>query len=495
MSVWKDRVSQGVDDIKHKCIDSQTKSFNGKANRVKTKSERLGTKIDAHEGKYRKKLLKNLLNFDANAGMEYIQLSLERAQHDNEIPETMFDVANETYSRHLMINMCGSLLSKPSSQISKSDIEQAIGVGVACYMLDPTFRNNVNQFVDNSISHIIKKSSDNAVPGSDWAQATESVKKQKGKRLPLTSKNAAMLYIGLSKSAYEEMRVPNANVTDIKERYQKNVDSLLNLVDKDGISSEDFNKSIRITYGQLCREDPSLEYIFSETAYSNVKREKGQFQSNEVLNRTFWQGEYSQIVKDEKGNIKRDFEGKPIREPYTGRFSLRMPMKPHDRIKPMEDHLSRGFNLCKTDKDLKKVFYEPLDEEVWRNRGDGKKYSVVKDWRNRADRFMQMAMDDCCTDKERDIVEKEWMDETQIQLQNWCDNHSEYDFEHIVDIFTSDDFNDSQKDSSNNQQSDKVNMTDFNDMSFEEIKKRHDKLKKVYVPGDNVFSRIDEHSK
>lgn len=395
MNVWESRSKTAAPEPKPK-----------REERARAKAVEKAQKRDK---KRHSELMTDYAMFDATKGIEYIESSLERCEMDGEPYDSTLDLANRMYAKALMLHTIQPILQS-GGNITKDDVKRVIGTGVAYYLIDPQFRNDINNTITDKLMPHVKQDAISAAPGTPKAVLRDKIECRTGERLPLNVKSASMLYLGISKSAYEEMRMPGANQDEIAENYRRHVDQLVELAGKDGISKDRLNKGIRSTYGQLCKMDPSLEYVFSETAYSKVERAPGSVEHDFIQGARIWNGEY----------VRTDTQ-----QAYTDRFQLRRPMTLEDRREVMDDHLGRGFAACHDYEDLKAVFAQPMEWQSWPEE-KRQKYGWVEEWRSRGDRFMQMSMDDCWTNEERDAIEKEWADAAEWQLQGWVDAHPQY---------------------------------------------------------------------
>lgn len=408
--------------------EAQRKHRERKGAKWEKQYQKTAKKVRANEERQdkltRQDLMNQLASFDAGKGIEYLQSSMERASDKGSDFETAMDVANRGYAKMSMLIVTQPIFDRQlrGEELTGDDVKAVLGRGMAFYLLDPEFRQSVNSAITKYVYPAVRKDAISAAPGTKAAEARDRIEHRTGKRLPLNIKSASMLYLGLNKSAYEEMRAPDANVEEIQKRLSENLKRLTEIAEADGISEERLNQGVRMTYGRLCKEDPSLECIFSETAYSKVGRAPGKEGHAYLRDASVWSGEYASYAETDSRAPGARAHG----EDYTGRFTVRTPMVHDDRVDMIDDHLRRGFAACRSCDDLKIVFAKPLEwSDKWENMSDEerKHFGWVNGWRARGDRLMQMAMDDCWTNEERDAVEREWSEETSSCMQDWMDQH------------------------------------------------------------------------
>lgn len=428
-------------------------------------TDELRKKEALNSKKARRELISQLASFDAQQGIEYLQSSMERAEAKGTDFETALDVANRGYSKMSMLIVTQPILDRQmrGQSLSSNDIKAVIGRGMAFYLLDSDFRQSVNSSVSKYIYPVVRKDAISAAPGTKAAAMRDQIEMRTKKRLPLNVKSASMLYLCLNKSAYEEMRAPKADVEDIQKKLDENLKKLTEIAKADGISEDMLNHGVRLTYGRMCKEDPSLECIFSETAYSKIGRAPGKEGHSYFQDASVWSGEYAA------------YSEKDLREPgarahgteYTGRFTVRPPLVHDDRVDMIDDHLRRGFAACRSCDELKIVFSQPLEwMNRWENMSDEerKHFDWVNSWRARGDRLMQMAMDDCWTNEERDAVEREWSEETNSCMQDWMDQHPDQ----VDDVLKSDWFSSEDEEIDEEELFRDAERTDPNDPDFAE---------------------------
>lgn len=100
--------------------------------------------------------------------------------------------------------------------------------------------------------------------------------KANGGVMPITQEGAAMTYIGLAKSAYQDMREPGADVDAIYENFIKARDCLYEQAKYEGISPELVNKQVREVVGKLAENHPEME-VFEEMSKGEVELQNGKF--------------------------------------------------------------------------------------------------------------------------------------------------------------------------------------------------------------------------
>ena len=246
------------------------------------------------------------------------------------------ELINSQYNQRLFM-----MISRPLQRgVNKESLLETIGVAAGAMLMSPDFRKACSASVQNIMYPYVQKMAERSKPGSFWErQAVRMDMVEHGGRLPLTPQSAAIMHLGFSRNAYNKMREPGADVSQIMQDYQEAVDTLYNMAQEDGLSSRDVHRSVRTIAGQLIEKDSRLATCFNELAFDDVVRGQGEVRAD----CTVWRGEYL----DRKG------------KPFRGAFTPREPMDADHYATALDRVKKASFKDCKTSDEM----YEVLSSE------------------------------------------------------------------------------------------------------------------------------------
>lgn len=345
------------------------------------KSEAKGRRAAIEESdRMGRQMAVDLDRLDADRGLAYIQRSLEaqlepkssEAAQDAAF-ENAIDTANRGYAKQMMMFALVPMMASGSAD--KESLKRALSTGLACYMLDPTFRDQVRDaFKPRHRDAAGKAAGRTGVAAKDgcseWGRIQEAFEKD-GTRLPLTERSAGMLYVSISKSAYAAMRLPGADAEAIQDRYDAYIEQLQQVAEKDGIDYDRFNKCCRRAVGTLSRYDPTIEYAFAETAGRDAIRAGGT-PDKDIPGLERWDGEY---LHPASGGH------------YTGRFTLRRPMSAEQAQGMIADHVASGMRMVKSYEDLADLVKSGMED-------GGARTARIAKWQALGNRAFDQIMDD-----------------------------------------------------------------------------------------------------
>ena len=121
-----------------------------------------------------------------------------------------------------------------------------------------------------------------SVPGAkafkkfaEWRR-DQNIKQAHGGIMPMTQEGAAITYIGLAKSAYQDMRKPEADVDAVYEKFKTAKDCLYEQARYENISPAQLNKQVRDIVGKMADKYPDMT-IFEEMSKGDVDFKDGKF--------------------------------------------------------------------------------------------------------------------------------------------------------------------------------------------------------------------------
>lgn len=281
--------------------------------------KQLYMKDNVKVGSYNELEYLNTLDRDlAKADSDFINYTAKSLKVDANL-EKQSDRINQMYYRMLMDHCFGSL----SNGVNKESIVTSLCTILGAGMADKDFRGNIHRGFSNIIYPMVSKKAEKHGPESKWARKQESIiAENNGGRLPFTPRSAAITQIAFSRSYFNDIRKPNADIDSLTEKYKLALNTLYEDAAKDGVSYDSIVKCQHVVLGQLIEQDPTLAQGYEQMAYGDVKR--------------------SDYKSDGKGSViwKGEFENKDG-TPYTEMFMPRS-------IKSLAEHASK-FNEFTTD--------------------------------------------------------------------------------------------------------------------------------------------------
>lgn len=343
---------------------------------------------------------KEIAQMNINAA-DYLAKGLEWAdkkEKQSKGVETSVDVMNKVYSRELM-TQCSQLVLRGRNADA---VLQAVGVFTAGYLVNKDFRDSVNQTVGKTLMPAVNRISESAPSNSRWKKWCDKVNEAaNGGRLPLNAKTAAMMQVGFDKKLYDAIREPGADVNALYESYDKSCKDLYKIAAADGVSVESIHRNFRNIVGQMITVDPEYARVYRDTAYHEVKKERGKLSAEG--DRYLWFGEY---LKDGKA--------------YDGVFKVRKPMDNELINKMVNTDLEDAMGRCNTLEDLQQFANAfrhgivPDDPKHW-----------IHGWLERTDFNVHMCMDD--TGLDRGAADARMSDlyaeNIKTHLETWCQQH------------------------------------------------------------------------
>ena len=224
--------------------------------------------------------------------------------------DTQAQAMNQLYNQQMML-ACSQPLQ---DGVDPRSIARSIGMYAGMCLMSKDFRKQCG-FVGNALYPVVDKMADAKGPGSFWDKQRERIiRSENDGRLPLTPKTAAIMKLGFARSAFSQMREPNADTDQVVADYNKAVGVLYQEAQRDGISMEDINRNERIVVGHLLDRDPMYKQMFNETAFLDVHKEELVKHGDKER----WRGEFKTADN----------------QPFTGGFSPRLPYgsKHHDML-------------------------------------------------------------------------------------------------------------------------------------------------------------------
>lgn len=236
--------------------------------------------------------------------------------------------------------------------INVNSIIKTIGLWTCACMFSKTFREELNYTVRETMYPAIVKKAEKAGPGSTWDVKRKQIEaEQNGGYLPFTPDSAAILKIAFCQQAYTKMREEGADVEQILRDYHKAEETLYRHAEKDGVSRQALDRSMRTIVGNLIEANPDGDMIMAETAYGVVTRgantihEQHIKEINGVRVRTYekWEGRYNTADGEE----------------YVGAFNPRMPESIND-IRQMRRNLwIMATEEAETPEEMMEALYSP----------------------------------------------------------------------------------------------------------------------------------------
>lgn len=148
---------------------------------------------------------------------------------------------------------------------------------------------------------------------AEWNR-DKNIKKTHGGTLPLTPESAAITYIGLAKSAYNDMREPGANVQDVYKKFETAKDMLYEQAAYDKVSKNAIDGNVRDIVGKMAEKYPDMDMaVFEEISDASVKLENGKLLKQDG-------SEYKGTLEPRKPKTKEEYEN-TLRNAFSEMYS------------------------------------------------------------------------------------------------------------------------------------------------------------------------------
>ena len=267
--------------------------------------------------------------------------------------ETEMDLMNRYYCQRMLLS-CVEPLSKG---VGADSVVDSIGMYVGMCLTSPDFRKEIGASVRDTMHAAVERKAEKAGPNSIWAKQRDKILQEQNQgRLPLTPKSAALMEIGFSRRAYDEMRKPGTNIDEVMRQYQKAIDMLHTTARHDGIDAQVLRQTTNTIIGQMMEKDPSLIKYFNETAYDGVSR--GEYHTvtetiqtdhgPEQVSKEVWSGEF----QNDDGSV------------FTGSFTPRRPKAQEEHVNNMGNFLRGEFYDCRTADQLREKMHDENHKQV-----------------------------------------------------------------------------------------------------------------------------------
>ena len=236
--------------------------------------------------------------------------------------------------------------------IKPASILKTVGLWMGCCMFSKTFREELNYTVREAMYPAVVKKAEKAGPDSIWAVRKKQMEADKnGGYMPLTPDSAAILKLAFCKQAYEKMREPGTDVEAVMRQYDEAEAALYRHAEKDGISPQMLDRSMRTIAGNMIAQDPSVAMMFAETAYGVVARGANTVHEQHIKEIT---GVKIKTYERWEGRYETD-DG----EEFTGAFRPRVP-EPVNTIRQMRRGLwIVALDDAKTPEEVMEKLYSP----------------------------------------------------------------------------------------------------------------------------------------
>lgn len=136
---------------------------------------------------------------------------------------------------------------------------------------------------------------------AEWHR-DKNIKKMHGGTLPLTPESAAITYIGLAKSAYNDMREPGANVNDVYVDFEIAKHMLYEQAAYDKVSEDAIDGNVRNIVGKMAEKYPDMDMaVFEELSNDTIKLKNGKYVNKDG-------SEYKGTLEPRKPKTKEEYE-------------------------------------------------------------------------------------------------------------------------------------------------------------------------------------------
>jgi hypothetical protein len=295
----------------------------------KDKSNMYGYHMSASQTK----ALRDMIEQEENLKMDYIDFAKKATdwKANNDEQANLLRMQN----RKFYIAMVGLCAIPFRDGVNTRSVATSLGMYTAMCMFNKGFRKELGpEHLANKVLYPYLDKMAEKFPNSNFVQKRDKMRMKmaietNNGRLPLTAETAAMNKIGWIEKAYDDMRAHPENATEIIEGYNKSVDLLNELCERDGVDYDEVN---RLMSGMIAiRSDRNPNYYKYFAEFNNGE-------ANMLYT--------VQTGKDENGNTVMYAQSQPQMRngkliyamdrdgnPYSGGFSPRFPNSEADYAK------------------------------------------------------------------------------------------------------------------------------------------------------------------
>ena len=275
--------------------------------------------------KAQQKALDDMIEKQEALRMDYIDFVAKATdwKKNNDEQATQIRLQNKKFYM-VMLGLCAVPLR---DGVNARSVATALGMYGAMCVFNKGFRKEFGpDHAVNNIMYPYLKHQAAKYPNSKFVKKFDDLRmkmaiEDNDGRLPLTPETAAMTKIGFIEKAYNDMRDRPEDANKIVDGYNKAVDMLNELCERDGVEYEEVNRQMASIIAVRSDNYPNYEKYFAEcnNGKANMLQSKLAFidpDGNEI--------HYSQSapqMRDGKLVYALDKDGNP----YTGGFSPRMP--------------------------------------------------------------------------------------------------------------------------------------------------------------------------
>ena len=267
--------------------------------------------------------------------VDYVAVSEGLMVANDKHQQDLIASSSNIFQKRMMF-MCAAPLLRG---VSPNGVVQSLGMFMAMRAVSPDFRDGLDASVRHNLETFCKNIEDKMDRGEKipfvpsgpaqtmFRNGVKSIHKNsvesRGGQLPMTPDSAAIVSIGLTKNAFNEMRVPDANPIEVSQNLDRARENLYKLAAQDGISVDDILAAEKMMIGSLhgASDNFTDRQFYAEMAQRGIRRGPGSIEQIEMIcedsgqvymtEGEVWRGEY----------VRSDGE-----TPYTGVFSPRHPM-------------------------------------------------------------------------------------------------------------------------------------------------------------------------